>query len=58
MARYCRLRSFKVIEAGTNQQPVCNFLSVVHSKFLGNTFHCFRGTATKTPEIGVFTTHP
>ena len=52
MARIRRSRSFKVTEAGTNRQPLCDFLLVVNSN-LGHILYRFRDIATKTPKIAV-----
>ena len=47
MACYGRLRSFRVIETGTNQQLVCYLLLTVNTN-LGHTFYRFRDIAGQT----------
>jgi len=44
--RYGRSRSFKVIDTGTNRQPVCNFLSASNSN-IGHIVYWLRDIATK-----------
>jgi len=55
VARYSCSRSLKVIEAGTNRQPGCDFLLVVNSN-LDHILYRFRDIAAKTPEIAVLLT--
>ena len=44
--RYGRSRSFKIIDTGTNRQPVCNFLSASNSN-IGHIVYWLRDIATK-----------
>ena len=50
---FWRLRSFKVIELGANQEPVYDFLLVINSN-LGPISHRYWDTATYSPKIANF----
>jgi len=41
VVRYGRLRSFKVIEIGTNRKPMCDFLLVFRCNYIRYRFRIY-----------------